>query len=305
MRVKCLLLSLTCCLLGCADDSSREKQPQGEVAHPASALQAPSDFLQKVVYSKEDSAEVVRLLRLSPDGSDVLFYARCFLNVPYVANTLEVSDPERIVVNLRELDCTTLVETVLALTMTRRQGADNFVDYCRNLEKLRYRNGKCDGYVSRLHYFEWWINDNMKKGVVENVDDGRYFTGKKRIDNSYMSMHPGSYKMLRLHPEWVSGIREMEKMENNNVVSFLPEKSTCLDCRKLQNVHDGDIVAIVTNKSGLDYSHLGFSVWGRDGKLHLLNASSIHKKVVEEPMTLYQYLAKHPKSIGIRVLRLR
>lgn len=305
MKGKSLLLLLACCLLGCTGGSSREKQHPARTVRTVSASQIFPDFLQKVVYTKEDSAKVVKLLRLSPEGSDVLFYARCFLDVPYVAHTLEVANPERIIVNLRELDCTTLVETVTALTMTRRQGSDSFVDFCRNLERLRYRNGRCDGYLSRLHYFEWWINDNIGKGVVENVGDNRYFTGKKRIDNAYMSTHFNSYKMLKLHPEWVTEIREMEKAENGIVVSYLPEKSTDLSCRKLQNISDGDIVAIVTDKSGLDYSHLGFSVWGSDGKLHLLNASSIHKKVVEEPMTLYQYLVKHPKSIGIRVLRLR
>jgi hypothetical protein len=49
---------------------------------------------------------------------------------------------------------------------------------------------------------------------------------------------------------------------------------------------------------------LGFAVWKKDG-LHLLNASMIHKKVVEEPMTFYQYLQKHPSHTGIRVLRIK
>ena len=70
-------------------------------------------------------------------------------------------------------------------------------------------------------------------------------------------------------------------------------------------IKDGDIIAIVTKKKGLDYSHLGFAVWGEDGKLRLLNASSVHKKVVEEPMTLYQYLKRNPTSVGIRVFRFK
>jgi hypothetical protein len=39
--------------------------------------------------------------------------------------------------------------------------------------------------------------------------------------------------------------------------------------------------------------------------LHLLNASSIHKKVIDEPMTLYTYMHKHPVQIGIRVCRVQ
>ena len=67
-------------------------------------------------------------------------------------------------------------------------------------------------------------------------------------------------------------------------------------------IKDGDILAIVTRKQGLDTSHIGFALWGKDGKLHLLNASQIHKKVVSEPMTLFEYMGKHPSQLGIRVI---
>ena len=70
----------------------------------------------------------------------------------------------------------------------------------------------------------------------------------------------------------------------------------------LETIHDGDILAIVTRKKGLDTSHLGFAVWQK-GCLHLLNASSIHKKVVLEPMTLSEYMKKHPSQLGVRVVR--
>ena len=43
----------------------------------------------------------------------------------------------------------------------------------------------------------------------------------------------------------------------------------------------------------------------KDGKLHLLNASSIHKKVVLEPMTLYDYMQEHSSQTGIRIIRLQ
>ena len=45
-------------------------------------------------------------------------------------------------------------------------------------------------------------------------------------------------------------------------------------------------------------------MWQADG-LHLLNASMIHKKVVLEPLTLYDYLQQHPSHTGIRIVRIR
>ena len=40
-----------------------------------------------------------------------------------MAHTLEVTDEEKLVVNLRELDCVTFVETVIALTNMIRSGS--------------------------------------------------------------------------------------------------------------------------------------------------------------------------------------
>ena len=49
-----------------------------------------------------------------PMGELMTRTALLFLDKPYVASTLE-KEPEGLVVNLRELDCTTFMETTLAL----------------------------------------------------------------------------------------------------------------------------------------------------------------------------------------------
>ena len=71
-----------------------------------------------------------------------------------------------------------------------------------------------------------------------------------------------------------------------------------------QAVRSGDIIALTTKKAGLDISHVGFAVWHKNS-LHLLNASSLKKKVVDDDETLYSYSKKHPSMTGIRVLRIR
>ena len=74
-----------------------------------------------VCYQQSDSLTICRLLDeahgLPRTTNFPLFFARKFLGVPYVAHTLEVNDSEQLVVNTRQLDCTTLVETVTALTL--------------------------------------------------------------------------------------------------------------------------------------------------------------------------------------------
>lgn len=304
MRI--ISLSLALLAAGCqASPGTRLGKAETVCATDSCRPEEAAFDLRRAVYVPEDSALVETLLTRDPGASDVLSYARGFLGKPYVAHTLEVADPERLVVNLRQLDCTTLVETVLALTLTRRQGADSFEAFCRNLERLRYRGGRMDGYLSRLHYFAWWAHDAADKGLMGEVCDKRYCTARMNVRDSYMSRNPDRYKMLAAHPEWTDSIRRMEESQNGPDGCYLPKSATNLSRDKLGFIHDGDLVAIVTSKDGLDYSHLGFAVWGKDGKLHLLNASSLRKKVVEEPLTLHEYLHRQKSATGIRLWRLR
>ena len=239
------------------------------------------------------------------DGCLPLFFARKFLNVPYVAHTLEVNDDEQLVVNTRQLDCTTFVETVTALTLCAQRKTYDYQSYCRTLTAMRYYDGSIDGYPSRIHYFTDWILSNTKAGIVEEIHQPNPpFTALQTVKVNYMSGHPQSYKALREHPEYVSEIARMEQRLTGLKFRYI-SKSEVKDTKAMREaVHDGDIIAITCSKPGLDIAHLGFAVWQKDG-LHLLNASQLHKKVVEEPMTLFQYLHKHPSHTGIRIIRIK
>ena len=257
----------------------------------------------KTTYTRVDSLTVVRLLSEAP-GADPLWLARQLKGRPYVAHTLEVNDREQLVVNTRQLDCTTLVETVAALAICVKEKKRDFCSFCQVLRVLRYRDGRIDGYPSRLHCFTDWIEDNARMGLVKEVSsEGKPFTAVQTVSVSFMSRHPEAYKALKARPELVKVIARQEKQLTGRRYRYIP-KEAVKDTKALREaVKDGDILAITTSKQGLDIAHLGFAVWRQDG-LHLLNASQLHKKVVEEPMTLGQYLAKHPTFTGIRVVRL-
>ena len=233
-----------------------------------------------------------------------LFFARGFLNRPYVAHTLEAGDKERLVVNTRELDCTTLVETVTALTKCAYQKKYTYAAYRAALQAMRYRKGKIDNYTSRIHYFTEWITENSKSGLVTEIQQPNPpFTAVQTVSVNYMSQHPQSYKALKAHPEYVPEIRRMEQRVSGQQFRYIPKERVGRSTELRNVVKDGDIIAITCNKVGLDIAHLGFAVW-KNGNLHLLNASQLHKKVIEEPMTLWQYLRKHPFHTGIRIIRI-
>ena len=259
----------------------------------------------QVTCQQSDSVTVCRLLNEAPAQAHTLWFARQFLGRPYVAHTLEVNDDEQLVVNTRQLDCTTLVETVAALTLCHEKGLKQWKDYLKMLETLRYRQGFRNGYPSRLHYFSDWIEDKARMQLVQEIEEPiPPFTGKQVVSVSYMSTHPEAYKVLKAHPELVPVIRQQEQALSGITRRYIP-KTAIRNTRVLrQAIQDGDIIAITCNKAGLDIAHLGFAVWRKDG-LHLLNASQLHKKVVEEPMTLRRYLQKHPSHTGIRIIRLK
>ena len=260
----------------------------------------------QVTYQQVDSITVCRLLAKAKPTTSTLWFARQFLGVPYVAHTLEVNDNEQLVVNTRQLDCTTLVETVTALTLCARQGKRSWNDYLQTLRTLRYRQGVLTDYTSRLHYFSDWIADKQAMKIVSEIQSPNPpFTAVQRVSVNYMSTHPAAYKALKAQPKLVSVIRQQEQRLTGTRARYIPKSALRRSTKALrQAVHDGDIIAITCKKKGLDIAHLGFAVWQKDG-LHLLNASMIHKKVVEEPMPFYQYLQKHSSHTGIRVLRIK
>ena len=258
----------------------------------------------QTTYQQADSLKICQLLRQANRETSVLWLARQFQGVPYVAHTLEVNDDERLVVNTRQLDCTTLVETVAALKLCTQAGKHGFADYLNALRQLRYRQGRMAGYPSRLHYFTDWIRDKVAMQLVTDIQQPNPpFSAVQTVNVDYMSTHTSAYKALKASAALVPEIRAAEQSLTGMKVRYIPKRSLRNSALLRKVIKDGDILAITCNKKGLDIAHLGFAVWRSNG-LHLLNASMIHKKVIEEPMTLYQYMQKHKTHTGIRVVRI-
>lgn len=250
-----------------------------------------------------DSLFVEQLLRkyahtAEDAGTLVADIGREFLGRPYVGGTLEVNAPdEALVVNTREVDCTTFVDQVLALTLTVKNGATDYATFCRWLTQLRYRGGVLRGYVSRLHYFTDFAQDNSEWfECLPAADDVRY--PLQQVTLSFMSTHPDSYPALKGNPDAVALIREVEQRYAGYPVRYIPKEKTSL----FERLREGDVVALLTTVEGLDVSHLGIVVREK-GELRLLHASSARGKVVVEPRSLPAMLAGRKSCPGIRAIR--
>ncbi|MGP1481758.1 MAG: N-acetylmuramoyl-L-alanine amidase-like domain-containing protein [Hoylesella enoeca] len=259
-------------------------------------------------YIPADSLRVIALLkkanRLTTSDNPILFFARELRGTPYVAKTLEKNKNEQLVINLRQLDCTTYVENVLALVLCHRENKNTFADFCYYLQNIRYKSGKIE-YASRLHYFSEWISNHANIGVIHELQTPNPpFTRVQKLNIFYMSRHPQFYPMLSGDSAAMKKIKKMEKKLTGNEIRYIPRDQIVNSQLLRQTIHDGDILAIVTRIPGLDTSHIGIAVWHQDG-LHLLNASSIRRCVVEEPLTLRAYMQRHPSQLGIRVIQIK
>jgi len=231
-------------------------------------------------------------------GERITSIARYFLEVPYVVATLEMPGEEQLRVNLRELDCMTYVETVLALHNVLKESNPNYEAYKQILTSIRYRNGVLAGYPSRLHYTMEWLADNRQKEFVRYVRMGSD-TEPFNPEVNFMTTHPDLYPALKNNPEFVHQMAKHEEYIHGLPMKYLPKAKLT---RKDSFIHTGDIIAITTAYKGLDFSHLGFAV-RISGELYLLHASTTGKKVMFSSQNLKDYLSDIKKHTGIVVVR--
>ena len=235
-----------------------------------------------------------------PLNDRVIEVAKMFIQTAYVGGTLDGNEKEQLVVNFRELDCTTYLENVVALSKALSSDLLTTDDFLKELENLRYRNGKLTDYASRLHYFSDWIYENEKKGIVKNITSE---IGGEKYNKTinFMSTHVDSYSALKGDVSLVEEIRKTENEINKRELFFIPETKI----QQLEDkIHNGDLIAITTKIEGLDISHVGIAIHVNN-RLHLMHASSKAKKVVISDIPLAEMLMQSKYQSGIMVARLK
>ncbi|MFY0698188.1 MAG: DUF1460 domain-containing protein [Balneola sp.] len=281
------LFSIFFLIQACAQNQKTETSSSTtEISYTEKDAEIFADILSKY---KNDSEKPIATL--------IPELGKYFLGQEYVAHTLEVNEEEKLVVNLRELDCTTYAENLLALARTIKSENQSFEQFAKEIEKIRYRDGKRDEYPSRLHYFSDWIYNNKENDLVTTPADsfGNPFPNKV----SFMSNNPDSYKHLKNNPDYVSVIEQQEKEINEKSYFFIPKENIAEYEHLLK---EGDIIGLTTSINGLDVAHVGVLV-EQDGKLHLLHASQSKLKVEISDEPISSFLKPESKNTGIMIAR--
>ncbi len=231
-------------------------------------------------------------------GERISSIARFFLDTPYKSNTLNTADGEKLIVNLRELDCVTFVENVLALAFLPEYTSSSEDAFKKNLQKIRYRDGIIEDFTSRLHYSSDWLYEMQQNLLLKDItaDLGGI---KHTKEINFMSGHHELYPALKNNPQLLTKIKNMEDSINKRTHYYIPKS----DIDKVYSkIKAGDIILITTNIAGLDTSHLGIAIL-YNGTIHLLHASSEYKKVMISLSPLKEYMAGIRSQSGIIIGR--
>ncbi|MFW6351565.1 MAG: N-acetylmuramoyl-L-alanine amidase-like domain-containing protein [Bacteroidota bacterium] len=239
--------------------------------------------------------EKIKKQELSDIITQVALY---FDGAPYVAHTLEICDVESLVVNLREFDCTTFAENVLALTLMMKNGDPSLSVFIENLKMLRYRDNFLSGYPSRLHYFTDWLYNNEQKGIVDIVSND-FGNRNFRAYVNYMTQNFEKYPALSRDSSFVKEMSVIEEEVSGYDFKLVTGDYISAITDLIQN---GDIIAFSTNIEGLDVVHLGFGYFV-DEKLHFIHASTNGNRVRVSEKTLDQYVNEKSYIDGILVAR--
>lgn len=257
-----------------------------------------------VSFDKKDSLIVENILGTLKNkttlstGDLIIAGGKMLEGTPYVANTLDGGAAEKLIINLRALDCTTFAENCLALARTAQSATPNFATFVNELRSIRYRNKKLTDYRSRLHYFSDWIYNNEQKGFVKNVtcDINQQYVN---FTVDFMSKHSDKYLQLKNNRKFVEIIAAQENEISQRKQCFIPEDKIAAVEDQLK---DGDILGITTNIQGMDIQHVVMAL-RQNGRVHILHASQKYMKVLISTETLEDYLMGSKSATGIVVAR--
>ena len=260
---------------------------------------------QEITFNNEaaDTTRITEILvqeAATPSPGNVTRIAELFTGVPYAPGTLERDNIETLRVNLDSLDCTTFVETVLALAYTAREHRQRWRDFAYNLRRLRYRNGETNGYSSRLHYVSDWIVDNIARGNIREITAEHPKVRHRVKSLDYMTSHRDLYPALADEDNY-NNMKSVEAGFSNHRYPYI--KGSGLKSKHLAEIaRDGDIVVFTTSIQGLDATHMGI-IKIADGIPMLLHASSKAGKVLLDQLSVSEYIHRN-RPEGIRLLRL-
>jgi N-acetylmuramoyl-L-alanine amidase-like len=225
---------------------------------------------------------------------------------PYVPFTLEAylehggtPSAEPLTLSLTRFDCVTLVEACLAVSrVAATEQPASWEQFGREVERMRYRDGKRLGYSSRLHYFSEWITDGARRGLVREMGP-ELGAAEDHRPLRFMTEHRAKY--LALHDDQMfQDIQRVERNLDDQPRHVVPTKQIPAIVDRIQT---GDILAFATEIPGLDVTHSALAYRDPKRVLRVCHAPLSGGVVEITRTTLPEYVAAIRRASGILVAR--
>lgn len=186
--------------------------------------------------------------------------------------------------NLKFLDCMTYVEHVLAIASA--ENPEYQTGFLAHLVDIMYSaNGSVLLNHLRNHFTSQWADANEHKGYLTNVARNHRLAVRRVLFLNRVKQNRTFYVedrfMIAKDPQimWYFSIDKILSKE------FTPES--------------GDILALVTDKEGLDVTHMGFFIQ-KGQKSWFRHASLKLNRIVDEDF--YDYMRNHKTVKGLMVM---
>jgi hypothetical protein len=243
----------------------------------------------------------------TPLGRSAVRVGELAAGSPYEASMLEAylrgggspRETEPLALSLDRFDCVTLVEACLAVARTAGYGgAPSWKVYGREVERMRYRDGRRRAYASRLHYFSEWISNGEQRGLLRDL--GTELGGV--VDARplrFMTGHRQSYPALADDRVFEVMTAIERRLDRNPRRIVTPARIPAV----ADAIATGDVIAFATSIPGLDVTHAAFAYRDVSGVLRVLHAPLSGGVVEVTRATLPEYVAAIRRCTGILVAR--
>lgn len=213
-------------------------------------------------------------------------------------------------------DCTTFVETIVSLALTREVNA--FEDH---MDKIRYENAQID-YLTRNHDPSLsWIPNNISNGIFTEVNDLILPKKERKMAEAVLDL-PNWLRKIQLSEIRVPAASEAERLnlleelrafssQYRPVVStldYLPINTLIAKSKVLKLIPNGTVVSFVrpnwdlTDTLGMhiNVSHQGLIFQRKEGPI--LRHASTTGEVME--VSLLDYLKKYENHVTMKGIHL-
>lgn len=240
------------------------------------------------IYDKVIDNGVETVAKLAPQ------IAKISIGLPYESGLLEVI-PEELRIVLDKTDNMRFIEQCLAMAITLSGTADcNYTHFCEIIQSLRYRDGKLSQYSDRIFYPSEWFMQAEQMGILKEYTNK--FGHEYQQLFSYHSTNISYLPQIGFEYELSKKVSKNEyDLSNNYTYSIITYED--IDEQLIDYIEDGDILAFVSDKKGMDISDIAFVSKSIEG-MFLIYASAKEKKVIRQEFSISEYIGK-----GFRMFR--